>query len=925
MRRDDTSPSADREHSSLKSRGAETPGVAPEAAVSSPQTPPRLSLGLRIVAWILPVLLLLAVVAYIVARGYVHTAMRDALPVLDGSIAVPGAAAPYFGLAAPVTVARDTHGIPHIQASSIDDLVYAQGYITAQDRLWQMELLRRHAAGTLAEILGPTLIDHDRLQRTLQIRDAADRAIQVLPADQKHFLEAYARGVNASILAQHDRLPLEFRVLQFTPGAWTPRDSLLIAIVMFQDLSTSFPAKLGREALGAHLPPELAGDLYPTGSWRDHYPGQPIPDLTAEQPGFNDIPLDESQSSLRGPVAPHTPAAALDAVQRTLALFRQPCTACVAGSNSWAVAGSRTASGKPMLSDDMHLNATVPGLWYEADLEASNPPPMAPFHVAGLTLPGTPFVIVGHNDHVAWGFTNLGGDVQDLYIEHTRGTPGGAEYQPSAGSGPLSGTWQPIRYHREIIHVRGATDVTLDVPLTKHGDVETPVISSIFPGETRTLSLRWTIYDPTLVTDPFFAINSASDWPAMLAAMSTFGGPTQNLMYADDAGHIGYHAVGRIPIRGDSAHPSPLSPAPIDTQSPDAASHEWAGYIPFEQMPQAADPADGLLATANGSVTPPGYSFPISLDWMAPYRTERIYKLLETTPGRPTERRRNLTPADMLAVQTDVHSELDLIYARKLAYAIDHTAGPLQNDKTLRQAADILRRWDGEVVPNAPAPAIVNASRAVFWPLILIPHLAPQLAPAMLKGTELPRDTSPANVQAAALVKSYIWGERPAVEEQLLMHQPARWLPSGYTAWDDFLAAVVHIGLHDAHAPHDLSRWTEGQAFPLVLDHPIFSRSAILASLIGQPTGPGTVPEPGDGSTIVQAGRTFGPSERFTADLGDPDHTTLNLILGQSGNITSPWYMDQFNAWLHGTTFPFPYTRSAVGATIIHTVTLTPR
>ena len=232
-------------------------------------------------------------------------------------------------------------------------------------------------------------------------------------------------------------------------------------------------------------------------------------------------------------------------LQQTLALFQPPCPACVAGSNAWAVSGARTASGKPLLSNDMHLSLSVPGLWYEADLEAANPAPLAAFHAAGVTLPGTPFVVAGHNDHVAWGFTNLGADVQDLYIEHTRGTPTGAEYQTA------NGIWRPIRYHTEVIHVRGGADVTLDVPLTHHGNTDTPIVSSLFPGERRTLSLRWTIYDPANITAPFFAVNSATDWPSMLAALANCGGPAQNLIYADDQGHIGYHAVGRIPLRGD--------------------------------------------------------------------------------------------------------------------------------------------------------------------------------------------------------------------------------------------------------------------------------------------------------------------------------------------------------------------------------------
>ena len=343
-----------------------------------------------------------------------------------------------------------------------------------------------------------------------------------------------------------------------------------------------------------------------------------------------------------------------------------------------------------MLSNDMHLALSVPGIWYEADLDAQNPAPLADFHVAGVTLPGTPFVIAGHNAHVAWGFTNLGADVQDLYIEHTRGTPGGAQYQTADGS------WHPMTYHREVIHVRKGADVVLNVPVVRHGDAEIPIISGLFPGETRTLSLRWTIYDPAGITAPFFSIDSASDWTSMLSAFQNFGGPAQNLMYADDQGHIGYHAVGHVPVRGSVAAPSPLSPVPTNAVAPDAALHEWAGYIPFDQLPQAFDPADGVLATANARVTLDGYRYPITLNWQAPYRTERIYKALESNPGKPLEPRRQMTPADMLALQTDVFSELDQIIAQRLVYSIDHTTGPLKNDKTLHQAADLLRNWNGK-------------------------------------------------------------------------------------------------------------------------------------------------------------------------------------------------------------------------------------
>src|ERR1035437_2531423 len=297
---------------------------------------------LKISALLFALLIFLAAAAFLLGRHFVRTTMSNNLPRLDGTLTV-------YGLSAPVTVQRDAHGVPHIHASSVDDLVFAQGFVTAQDRLWQMDLLRRHAAGQLAAVLGRSMLGHDRLQRTLQLGAAADRALTVLPSDQKHWLEVYARGVNASIVAQHDHLSLEFRLMGFQPAPWTPRDSVLVELAMFQDLTTGFPEKLGREALAAHLSPDLIADLYPVGSWRDHPPGQPIPDVTAPQPEFKDIPLDESQSKLRRPAidsgASTTSPAELMALKQTLALFHMACDSCVAGSNGGAVSGYRPRPG----------------------------------------------------------------------------------------------------------------------------------------------------------------------------------------------------------------------------------------------------------------------------------------------------------------------------------------------------------------------------------------------------------------------------------------------------------------------------------------------------------------------------------------------------------------------------------------------------
>jgi penicillin amidase len=878
---------------------------------------------LRIFALVLLLLVIVAAAAFVFGRIYFTRAMRADLPQLDGVQVA-------YGLSAPVTVERDEHGVPHIHAQSMDDLIFAQGYITAQDRLWQMELLRRHTAGELAAVIGSSAVREDIAQRTLQLRAVADRTAAALPEDQKHWLAVYAAGVNASIIQQSSHLPVEFRLLRYKPAPWTPRDSILVELAIYQELTNTFPQKLVREALSTRLPPELITDLYPVGSWRDHPPGAPLPDVTSPRTDYKDVPLDDSQSQLRLPAAKIASSSErsgnLRALNQLLSLFGQrSCTECIAGSNGWAVAGARTASGKPMLSNDMHLSLQAPGVWYEADLSAPMPAPLAGFHAAGVTLPGVPFIIAGHNDHVAWGFTNLGADIQDIYIEHTRGTPSGAEYQTATGE------WRPVKYAVETIHVLGGKDVVLNVPLTHHGDADTPIISSL-SREARTLSLHWTIYDTASVSVAPFAVNAAADWPSMLAAFANWGGPPLNLMYADDQGHIGYHAVGRVPIRGDANNPAPLAAVPTDVSAPDAITHEWAGYIPFDQLPQALDPPDGVLATANSRVTLDGYRYPIALDWMAPYRTERIYKVLESSATRTTgpdttnSATHLLTPADMLALQTDVYSDLDHLMAQRLAYAIDHANDSLKNDVALHQAADLLRQWNGRVEADAAAPAIVNAARNVFWQMLLIPRLVPQAATPLAQGADMSKlKLAPDQALAGNLAAQYKWGERGCVEEMLLTNMPPRWLPAGYANWNDFLATVVRRGLKNAKAPNDLSTWQQGKAFPVDIEHPLFASSALARALVGVQTGTGPQPHKGDGTTVQQMTTAFAPSERFTADLSNPDSTTLDVVLGESGNPASSWYMDQFPDWLAGRTYAFPFTPAATQPTVTHTLTLTPR
>ncbi len=855
--------------------------------------------------------------------------MHASLSQLDGNIHV-------VGLTAPVTVTRDAQGVPSIRASNLDDLLFAQGYITAQDRLWQMDALRRHGAGDLAEILGPSLLEHDRRQRTLQLRAAADRALTILPADQLHQLNAYASGVNAFLTTHATKLPVEFHLLRYTPAPWSARDSLLISLVISEDLATGFPQKMNRESLSQHLPVDLVADLYPTGSWRDHPPSQQPVDLTAPTDSVEQIPLDRTQSL----------ATPQDLLHTFNALHTTQCDACRSGSNNWAVAGAHSASGAPLVSNDMHLGLSAPDIWYEAALHAAG---NYPLDVEGFTLPGVPYVIVGRNASVAWSVTNLGADVQDLRIEHLRGTGNNTEFELP------DHTWQRAAHHREVIHVRFAHDVDLDVLTTTHSlgsaTIETPIITALYPSEHRALSLSWPVYDPTTVNLPLLSINTAPDAASLVAAFANFSTVALNLIYAD-AHTIGYHTIGRIPIRGPAVqHPrptpqfimpdripeedeedesgsmksghlllasaqlpdqlptqtttdytigNPISPLPTDALD---ATQDWSGYVPYDALPSVINPASGVLATANSRITPDNYPYYLANDWADPYRVERIYKVLT---GRNA-----LTPADMLRLQTDVNSDFDLYLAQRLAYAIDetlaHSTAFAKDAKQLHQAADILRSWNGDVTPDSAAASLISAERNELWPMLLTPQLKRQ-NPKLKSSLKL-------------LVRLYTWGERTSALEALLQHTPARWLPPGIPNWNTLLTTALAEGLDKSHAPADLRTWSFGSQNHVEIAHPVLGSDGLLSKLLGVPTGTGEQPIGGDNTTVQAIGPHFGPSERFTADLISPDATTSNITTGESGNPASIFYLDQFQPWLHGTTFPFPLNHPHT----THNLTLLPQ
>jgi penicillin amidase len=851
----------------------------------------------RILLWTVAAFLILLLIAVGGGVLWLRAVTKAALPQLDGEVHLNAFSAPV--LTAPVIVRRDAHGMPHIEASTEDDLFVAQGYVTAQDRLWQMDGSRRAANGNLAEILGPRMVTNDKTQRVLQIRLTAQRIYNRLSPANRARLDDYARGVNLYI-AQCEKshtLPPEFRLLGYHPQAWTGEDSVSVGLMMVETLDSRITTKLTRAHVEANLNdnpqldnPRLArqliADLYPVGSWRDHPPTGIKVDLSAPQPQLppskkSDEDDDENTQARIAPTrnvspfaartewsAPEDPAA-------MLALRGQSgCEDCAVGSNNWVVSGSHTASGKPLLANDMHLTLRVPDTWYMADLYSPGGNGAPGFHATGVTLPGFPFIVAGHNEHVAWGFTALYADVQDLYTEKLDGK---GNYEG------LDAQWHPLSVDREVIHVRGGSDVVVNVESTAHGPLLNPLLAASDPP----IALKWTLYDPTLSAPPLYEMNTASNWTEFSAALAQWSWPTQNLVYADDQGHTAYHAIGKIPLR-----PGGLADMPVTGNAHEWGSSACAGicpiHIPFDQLPNTFDPPSGFVATANSRVTTDQSSYPLTDNWADPYRIERIYKSLD---GRD-----QLTPADMLAVQTDIYSEVDQEMGQRFAYAIDHTPGPDGNgDPELRKAADLMRSWDGRLTTDSAAASVVTQARAALWPMILEPKLG-------------------------KMASDYHWSESNFALEEIVMHAKPEWLPKDYKNWDALLTAAVRKGMRDGKAPADVNQWAYGSWHVVDIEHPL----APFLPLISRVAGTGPQPQSGDGTTVKQVGRTLGPSQRFTMDWSNIDGSTENIVLGESGNPLSPYFRDQWNDWLKGTTFALPFTSSAVAAQTRHTLRLLP-
>lgn len=788
------------------------------------------------------------------------------LPQIDGTTALPG-------LQNEVTVERDQWGVPHIRAASLDDLVEAQGYVMAQDRLWQMDLLRRVARGQLSEILGPATLKIDKDFRTLGFGRAAERDFTLLDAEPRRLIEAYARGVNKFIEQHQKNLPLEFSLLRYKPQPWQPSDTLAISGYMYRTLTDTWERELNRAKVVELADAERSKDLFSQEAAMDHFVvGDPNalndgsqrsaadaddedddddmePDtvLKASQRGANGIAAPEK--------APDLAAALLPSIQGFLEQSRSEIRQSL-GSNNWVVSGAHTATGKPLLANDTHLELTIPSIWYELHLTAPG------LNVKGFTLPGAPLVIIGHNDRIAWGFTNNGADVQDLYIE-TVNPAVSDEYR-------VKGAWLKAKTIDETIVVKGQADEHLKVMVTRHG----PVVHR--EGD-KAYALRWTATEPGGLANSYNWLGKAKNWSEFRNVMKRVWGPGQNAVYADVDGNIGYIMAARVPIRKKGRGEVPV---PGDTDD-----YEWTGYIPFEQLPQALNPESGLIATANARVVGPNYKPYLTDRWEEPYRTARIYDLLHD--------RHDLRPEDMLKVQTDTYSYPHVFIADQLSAAA-RTVKP--KDARAQKLIEGLKDWNGIADASSPEVSFLQATRRTAINLLVEPFLGKETA-------------------------IYQW-RSTAFLQKILTDRPAKWLPPAYKNYDEMLAAAADQAVEQL-AKQSGSEKTEDWAWKrfnsLDMFHPL-GRAGILKWFLSITDKP----QSGTSYSVRAPTKTHGPAMRFVANPGDWDNSILLIPAGQSGQLGSSHYSDQFSYWYEGKPILAPFSDAAEARTRKHTLTLKP-
>ncbi|MCM3903984.1 MAG: penicillin acylase family protein [Pyrinomonadaceae bacterium] len=766
------------------------------------------------------------------------------------------------GLREPVVVRRDERGIPYITARNDEDLYFAQGYATAADRLWQMDLLRRTARGELAEIFGNPTLEEDKRHRTFGFTQTADAEVAQASPAARAILEAYARGVNAYIAGLEPKsLPPEFLILQFQPRPWTPSDSLVVVKLFFESLSNTWRLDVMREAF-ADLPAEKREALMPVASPLDVLvvgndtrktavvrPLSSPPDGTVSVDTLRFLEEDE------------------DRMSRSLARVGLAAEN-LAASNNWVVSGKHTASGKPLLANDPHLAPSAPAIWYQIHLNAPG------VRVAGVTAAGLPGVIIGHNDRIAWGFTNVGPDVQDLYIE---------KFDPSNPRRYMTPTgWQDAEIRHEEIKVRkvltdSATDnVAIDVMVTRHGPI-------VLEKDSKRYALRWTALDPKLNNATgVFQLNRARNWREFTAAVRGYTPPMQNMVYADVDGHIGYYAAGMVPIRksGDGS-------VPYDGSKDDG---DWVSFIPFDKLPHLYDPPSGMVVTANQRIVGSDYQHFLTYSWAQPYRARRILDLLNE--------KKKMTANDFRAILGDTYSIAAATFTREAAKNLKGHPTSQTNEK-LKETIAAFEGWDGHLNAESRVAPLAAQMRLAFRSRIINGALGPERA------------------------RLFAWSNFDTTLDRIITTQPSDWLPSGFKSYADLYLACYEEGRQTLTKSlgADETKWVWGEMVKARFPHPL-----AVAPLVGLQFTVPPVPQNGTGGlagATVNVGAAV--SMRLIADPSDWDLSQHGISLGQSGIPTSPHWIDQLPDWRAVTPRTFPFTDPAIEKATKRTVLLQPK
>jgi penicillin amidase len=734
------------------------------------------------------------------------------------------------GLEAPVQVLRDRHGVPHIRARGSIDLAFALGLCHGQDRLWQLEFFRRATAGRMAEFAGADALHVDRLTRTLGLRRTAERDAGGISPGLRARLDAYAAGINAAIDTAR-ALPIEFQILRLEPEPWTAIDLLASAKLMALGLSTNWEMELLRAQLIRHAGAEHTSRLEPR-----YPPGHPVVVSPGEPYGGSGEDL----------------FAQIERVKNDLGL-----TAHAAGSNNWVVSGERSVTGNPLLACDPHLSTTIPCLWYEADLHCDE------YHVRGATLPHSPDVVYGQTPYAAWGFTNVMGDIQDLFVE--RFSPDDSRLYE------FEGEWRRAEVVREEIFVKGRSrPEVLDVTVTHHGPIVNDVLGA--RGE-EPLALSWTGLQFPLLTEASVNAARAKTGEELVEATAEHTAPPLNMLWADSAGNIGYQLVGRLPLRRGG---SPDLPKPGWT-----GEFEWDGMVPVEELPSVVNPPEGYFVTANNCIVGDDYPHHITSEWMTGYRARRIEELLQERPRHSLD--------DFARIQADVYSYPGIETVHRLS-----RLHPTSQRET--RAIERLKSWDGRLDEETIAGTIYHAFTLAFAEQVVGAAVRDRnLVERYLNRSELglvPIVSSPWRFHARLLE---LWDENDESWFTSSAHPEGR-------PWDDValeaLAAALE-GLQERFGS-DQNDWRWGDVHGVEFAHPFGDANPVFRQIFCRSVRAG-----GASETVVQNGYVptspfkgvWGPVYRMLADLGDPSRSRWQVSTGQSGQPGSPHYDDMIEGW----------------------------